>query len=95
MTTTAPDSTGSPSAKRNGQEPRKPRVIHNPNDVANLVLLQMDLINAKKDDLTIAIKGLADLTKQLVHAYANHTRTIQELMERVRGLEGKVEAEAK
>lgn len=89
MTTTTPESAASPSAKRKGQEPPKPRVVHNPNDVANLVLLQMDLINAKKDDLTIAIKGLTDLTKQLVHAYANHTRTIQELMERVRGLEEK------
>ncbi len=29
-------------------------------DVAGLVMMQIDAVNSKKDDLTIAIKGLAD-----------------------------------
>jgi hypothetical protein len=61
----------------------KARVISDPQDVAKLVLLQVDAINAKKDDLTIAIKGLADLTKQLVRAYAGQAQAIRQLQERV------------
>lgn len=81
------------AVKKNGQSTGKvgkqPRVISTPNDVANLVLMQVDAVNAKKDELTIAIKGLADTTKQLVRAYAEHARTIQRLQQRVRALEGK------
>ena len=69
----------------------KPRVITHPNDVAGLVLAQLNHVNGKKDELTIAIKGLADTTQQLVRAYADHTRTIQQLSERVKMLEGKTE----
>ena len=61
------------------------------NDVAGLVLAQLNHVNNKKDELTIAIKGLADTTQQLVRAYADHTRTIQQLAERVKVLEGKAE----
>jgi glycerol-3-phosphate dehydrogenase len=74
------------TAPRNGA---KPRVITSPNDVAGLVLAQLNHVNGKKDELTIAIKGLADTTQQLVRAYAEHTRTIQQLGERVKTLEGK------
>ena len=52
---------------------------------------EVDAVNAKKDELTIAIKGLADLTKQLVRAYGEHTKTIQRLQERIRVLEEKAE----
>ena len=82
-------------AKTNGQQPaqgeRQQRVISNPNDVAGLVLAQLNHVNNKKDELTIAIKGLADTTQQLVRVYADHTRTIQKLMERVKVLEEKAE----
>ncbi len=65
-------------AKGNGEgQPRKasqPRGISDPSDVAHLVLMQVDAVNAKKDELTIAIKGLADLIKQLVRAFGEHTR---------------------
>jgi len=81
--------------KANGQQPtqgeRPQRVISNPNDVASLVLAQLNHVNNKKDELTIAIKGLADTTQQLVRAYADHTRTIQMLAERVKALEAKTE----
>ena len=70
----------------------KPRVISNPNDVASLVLMQIDAVNAKKDDLTIAIKGLTDTTKQLVRAYAENMKAIQALQERVIELEDKTKS---
>lgn len=67
----------------------KPRVISNPNDVASLVLMQVDAVNAKKDDLTIAIKGLADTAKQLTRAYAQQQQVIAKLAKRLEELENK------
>jgi hypothetical protein len=61
--------------------------ISNPNEVASLVLVQIDAVNAKKDELTIAIKGLSDLTKQLVRAYGEHSKRIQQLEMKIRELE--------
>ncbi len=82
MTTETPTGPNGDKAK-----PGKPRVVSNPNDVASLVLRQVDAVNAKKDELTIAIKGLADTTKQLVRAYAQNAQVIQKLQMRVQGLE--------
>ena len=86
--TTDTKTTTENATPRNGA---KPRVISNPNDVASLVLAQLNHVNGKKDELTIAIKGLADTTQQLVRAYAEHMRTIQQLSERVKTLEGEAE----
>ena len=72
---------------RPGQRP--PRVLSNPNDIAQLVMMQLDAVNAKKDDLTIAIKGLADTAKQLVRAYAGHAAEIEKLQRRIKELEEK------
>ncbi len=80
------------STKVNGQQKNKPRVISNPNDIAGLVMMQIDNINAKKDDLTIAIKGLTDTSKQLVRAYAQQQQVIAKLAERVKKLETKSES---
>jgi hypothetical protein len=80
------------TAKSRNQSKGKPRVISNPNDVAGLVMMQIDNINAKKDDLTIAIKGLTDTSKQLVRAYAQQQQVIARLAERVKKLEGKPES---
>ena len=77
------------NSKTRGAPKGKPRVISNPNDVAGLVMMQIDNVNAKKDDLTIAIKGLADTAKQLVRAYAQQQQVIAKLAERVKKLEGK------
>ena len=71
------------------QQNQQQRAVNSPSDVANLILMQVDAVNSKKDDLTIAIKGLTDLTKQLTRAYAEHTKTIQKLAERVKELESK------
>jgi len=75
-------------SKGNGQQKGKPRVISNPGDVAGLVMMQIDNVNAKKDDLTIAIKNLADTAKQLVRAYAQQQAVIEKLGKRVKDLEG-------
>ena len=78
------------AAKANGQankDGKQPRVISNPNDVASVVLMQIDAVNGKKDELTIAIKGLTDTTKQLVRVYADHAAAIRKLQERISALE--------
>lgn len=82
------------AAKADGQTTGKSganeqRVISRPGDVAGLVMMQVDAVNAKKDELTIAIKGLTDTTKQLVRAYAQHAQAIVKLQERIKTLEDK------
>jgi hypothetical protein len=47
----------------------------------------VDAVNATKDELTIALKGLMDLTKQLAQAYAAQVQAIQGLQGRVKALE--------
>jgi len=54
-----------------------------------LVLRQVDAVNATKDELTIALKGLMDFTKQLAQAYAAQVQAIQGLQGRVKTLEEK------
>ena len=77
------------SGKEAGARARQQRVISTPNDVAGLVLMQIDAVSAKKDELTIAIKGLTDTSKQLVRAYAEHAKAIQKLQQRIKQLEEK------
>jgi hypothetical protein len=52
-----------------------------------LVWRQIDTVNATKDELTIALKRLMDLTKQLGRAYAAQAQAIQALQDRVKALE--------
>ncbi len=86
----ATEQTTTEKSKSNGQQKGKqPRIISNPNDVAGLVMMQIDAVNSKKDDLTIAIKGLADTAKQLVRAYAQQQAAIEKLGKRVKELEAK------
>jgi hypothetical protein len=63
------------------------RVVTHPQDVMALVLRQVDAVNASKDELTIALKGLMDLTKQLAQAYGAQVQAIQVLQGRVKALE--------
>ena len=72
----------------NTNEDKRPQqVISDPKDVAQLVLMQIDNVNAKKDDLTIAVNGLADTAKQLVRVYAQQQEHIAKLAKRVEELE--------
>lgn len=76
-----------PNGQEKGQGNNKQRVISNPNDVAGLVMMQIDQVNTKKDELTITVKGLADTAKQLVRAYAQQQQVIGKLAKRVEELE--------
>ena len=68
---------------------QQPPVISDPREIAAIIMARMNLINAKKDELTMAIKGLTDLTQQLVHAYAGQMRVIEQLASRLKTLEEK------
>lgn len=63
------------------------RVVSDPNEVANIVLMQIDAVNDRKNDLTISVKGLTDLTKQLARAYSEQIVTIRQLQARIQILE--------
>jgi len=65
----------------------QPQTIADPRQIAAVVLARMNLINTKKDELTIAIKGLTDLTQQLVQAYAGQMQVIEQLATRLKALE--------
>jgi hypothetical protein len=67
-------------------------VISDPRQIATVVMARINLINAKKDELTIAIKGLTDLTQQLVQAYAAQMQVIEQLATRLKALEEKAGA---
>lgn len=100
MTKGTQETAGTPADQRSGPRatpppgaaaeqaaaPQQPRVVSRPEDVAGLVLMQIDLVNARKDDLTIAIKGLSDLTRQLVRAYGENMQTIEQLQSKVKKL---------
>jgi hypothetical protein len=66
---------------------QQPNVISDPREIAAVIMARMNLINTKKDELTIAIKGLTDLTQQLVRAYAGQMQFIQQLSARLKALE--------
>ena len=65
----------------------QPQAIADPRQIAAVVMARMNLINAKKDELTIAIKGLTDLTQQLVQAYAAQMQVIEQLATRMKAVE--------
>ena len=88
----APGKDGENQAKVAQKGARGQRVISNPDDVARLVMMQIDAINARKDDLTIAIKGLTDTTRQLVRAYAQQAGVIQAMRKKIEELEEKADA---
>ena len=87
---TAKSKNGPDDPEKGGAGQNRQRVISNPEDVAKLVMMQIDAINARKDDLTIAIKGLTDTTRQLVRAYAQQAGTIRAVQRKVKELEEKV-----
>ena len=65
----------------------QPQTISDPRQIAAVVMARMNLINTKKDELTIAMKGLTDLTQQLVQAYAAQMQAIEQLAARLKALE--------
>jgi hypothetical protein len=70
------------------------RQVSDPREVATLVMARMAMIHSKKDELTIAIKGLSDVTQQLSVAYGQQMQSIERLTLRVKALEATATAAA-
>jgi len=84
----APQPTATPPNNRQPKRPAQPgRAISDPKEVAQLVMMRIDQVNAQKDELTIAVKALADTAKQLVSAYSGQQAQIAALAQRVAELE--------
>jgi len=79
-------STEAKKQKINGQ-PKPGRAISDPKEVAQLVMMRIDQVNSKKDELTIAVKSLADTARQLVSVYAKQQAQITQLSKKVVELE--------
>jgi len=63
------------------------RLISDPKEIAQIVMMQIDHVNVKKDELTIAVKALADTTKKLFSVYANQQAQIAQLAKQVEELQ--------
>jgi len=70
-------------------DPQTRKVITNPREIAAIVMAQIGVVNAKKEELGTAIKTMTDLTQQLVMAYAQQARFIERLAQRAKALEPK------
>jgi hypothetical protein len=70
-----------------GEQTRQGRGISDPREVAQLVMMRVDQVNSTKDELTTAVKALADTAKQLAGAYASQQAQIVKLAKRVEELE--------
>jgi hypothetical protein len=64
--------------------------VTDPREVAALVLAQTGVVNAKKDELTGAIKALTDMAHRMAREYVGQMQATQELTQRVRVLEGQL-----
>ena len=84
-----PQADGSNTAEGGAAAKPRTRTVSHPREVAALVLTQIDQVNTKKDELTLAVKALTDLTKQLATSYGNQMLAIEQLTRRVNALEGK------
>jgi methyl-accepting chemotaxis protein len=86
--TKAAENTATPDkkVKINGQ-PKPGRAISDPKEVAQLVMMRIDHVNSKKDELTIAVKSLADTAKQLASVYAKQQAQIEQLSKKIEELE--------
>ena len=80
------------AATRPAENRQRTKAISHPREVAAVVMAQMNMVNAKKDELTIAIKGLTDITQQLTQAYAGQVQVIEKLTNRLKALEEKASA---
>jgi hypothetical protein len=79
---------GSAANTRAATAPPK-KLITDPREIAAIVMAQLSLVKAKKDDLDKAVTTLTDMTQQLVGAYAQQARFIERLAQRAKGLETK------
>ena len=91
MQATQPEPTAVEAGKATESKPADQKTTHravsDPREVASIVMARMNLVNAKKDELAIAIHGLVDITQQLTRTYAEQLLAIEQLRRRVKALE--------
>ncbi|MEJ5989220.1 hypothetical protein WG902_04420 [Ramlibacter sp. PS3R-8] len=91
MSTQTKTTEASPAATTNAAAARpadrKQRAISDPREVASVVMARMNLVNAKKDELAIAIHGLVDIAQQLTRSYGEQLLAMEQLRRRVKELE--------
>ena len=85
---------GTPAGDTPAAPRPQPQTISDPRQIAAVVMARINHINTKKDELTIAIKGLTDLTQQLVQAYAGQMQVIEQLATRLKAMEETAGAKA-
>src|SRR3954469_5660862 len=83
-----------PAAAAAPQEKPTHRAITDPREVTGVVMARMNLVTAKKDELSMAINGLVDMTQQLTRVYSEQLLAIEQLRRRVRALEAASSAAA-
>ena len=88
MKTTAAPAENRPTAV-SATDPQPRKVITDPREIAAIVMAQMGVVNAKKEELAKAVKTMTDLTQQLVMAYTQQARFIERLAQRAKALEAK------
>ena len=81
-----PEATTAEAGKDPEGKPAR-RTVSDPREVAGLVMHRLNFVNAKKDELAIAIHGLVDITQQLTRTYAEQLLAIEQLRRRVKALE--------
>ena len=81
--------TGQPSKEAPATAAQKPaqRAISDPREVTALVMARMNQVNAKKDELAVAIHALVDITAQLTRTYSAQLLAVEQLRRRVKALE--------
>ena len=83
---TAVEAGKAPETKPAVQKPTH-RAVSDPREVAGIDMARMNLVNAKKDELAVALHGLVDITQQLTRTYAEQLLAIEQLRRRVKALE--------
>jgi hypothetical protein len=86
---TTPAPVANPAATSPVPDAQARKVITDPREIAAIVMAQMGVVNAKKEELAKAVKTMNDLTQQLVMAYAQQARFIERLAQRAKALEVK------
>ena len=76
-----------PAHKPSQKRRKSSNVISHPREVTAAVTAQRQIINSKKDELAIAIRGMTELTQQLAASYAQQHVVIERLAQRVISLE--------
>jgi len=62
-------------------------VMLDPRALVTVVMERLNVVNARKDELALAIHSLADIAQQLTQSYVQQRLAIEQLRRRVKALE--------